>query len=265
MARFRFGALTAGINDVTVGKSVGELPPTAAPIIRELEANAYDARIPRMVACFASEMHGILRAAADHTRTNGTIVIDIGDSAYAGVRVPTDEFMAESLDAAGFGLDQEIVLRQRYSRSQVKLSQKLLVFRRGTRGRPGARRTPGRKRRWTAAWTTFKQTLPHREKEFAKRNWGHPLHSLCSCQGKMKPSLAAHLIRTFTVPGERMADPFSGAGTIPFEAARTASRVGDSTSARRRSTSRPERSANATFRNAGRSRMNSKNTCRRAR
>ena len=219
LARFRFGALTAGINDVTVGKPVGELPPTAAPVIRELEANAYDARIPRMVACFASEMHGLLRAVADHTRTDGTIVIDIGDSAYAGVRVPTDEFMAESLDAAGFDLDQEIVLRQRYSRSQVKLSQKLLVFRRGARSAPVARRPAGRKRRWTAAWTKFKQTLPHRGGEFAKRNWGHPLHSLCSYQGKMKPSLAAHLIRTFTVPGERMLDPFSGAGTIPFEAA----------------------------------------------
>lgn len=35
----------------------------------------------------------------------------------------------------------------------------------------------------------------------------------------MKPSLAAHLIRTFTSPGGKILDPFSGVGTIPFEAA----------------------------------------------
>jgi len=35
----------------------------------------------------------------------------------------------------------------------------------------------------------------------------------------MKPSLASHLVRTFTTPGDRLLDPFSGAGTIPFEGA----------------------------------------------
>lgn len=35
----------------------------------------------------------------------------------------------------------------------------------------------------------------------------------------MKPALAYHLVNTFTEPGEVILDPFSGAGTIPFEAA----------------------------------------------
>ena len=219
LARFRFGSMTAGINDVTVGKAAGELPSSAVPVVTKLAANAYDVRIPRMVACFASEMHGILQTLADHTRDDGTIAIDIGDSAYAGVHVPTDEFMVESLDAAGFGLDEEIILRQRYSRSRMKLSQKLLVFRRKGARRTNAGRREKQKERWTPAWSAFKQTLPHQRDEFAKRNWGNPLHSLCSYQGKMKPSLAAHLVKAFTAPGERMLDPFSGAGTIPFEAA----------------------------------------------
>ena len=85
-------------------------------------------RIPRMVACFASEMHAILQALAGHTRKDGTIIIDVGDSAYAGVRVPTDQLIVQSLDVAGFDLSSESVLRQRYSRSQIKLTQKLLVF-----------------------------------------------------------------------------------------------------------------------------------------
>lgn len=219
LARFRFGSMTVGINDVTVGKPIGEMPPGAAPVVKALEADAYDVRIPRMVACFASEMHAMLQALAGHTRKDGTIVIDIGDSAYAGVHVPTDKFIAESLDAAGFDLSDELVLRQRYSRSQMKLTQKLLVFKSKPGRRPNTRRAAKRANGWSKSWANFKDNLPHQQDEFAKRNWGHPLHSLCSYQGKMKPSLAAHLVKTFTTPGGRMLDPFSGVGTIPFEAA----------------------------------------------
>lgn len=219
LARFRFWSMTAGINDVTAGKPTGEMPPSAASVLKDLQAYAYDTRIPRMVACFASEMHTILRALAGHTRKDGTIAIDIGDSAYAGINVPTDRFIAESLDAASFELTHEHVLRQRYSRSQMKLTQKLLIFKQKPGKRPAARRRTKRATGWSTAWADFKRILPHQQGEFAKRNWGHPLHSLCSYQGKMKPSLAAHLVRTFTTPGDRMLDPFSGVGTIPFEAA----------------------------------------------
>ncbi len=219
LARFRFGSMTVGINDVTVGKPIGDMPSCVSPVLKALDVSAYDVRIPRMVACFASEMHAILRALAGHTQKDGTIVIDIGDSAYAGVHVPTDRFITESLDVAGFDLSDELVLRQRYSRSQMKLTQKLLVFKTKLGRRPGARRVAKHANGWSAAWEGFKTTLPHQQNEFAKRNWGHPLHSLCSYQGKMKPSLAAHLVKTFTTPGGRMLDPFSGVGTIPFEAA----------------------------------------------
>ncbi len=219
LARFRFGSMTVGINDVTVGKQIGEMPPSAAPVLKALEADAYDVRIPRMVACFASEMHAVLQALAYHARKDGTILIDIGDSAYAGVHVPTDKFIVESLGATGFDLSEEIMLRQRYSRSQVKLTQKLLVFNSKPLRRHSTRGAAKRANGWSAAWGVFKETLPHQQGEFAKRNWGHPLHSLCSYQGKMKPSLAAHLVKTFTKPGDRMLDTFSGVGTIPFEAA----------------------------------------------
>ena len=219
LARFRFHSLTCGINDVTVAKAVGKLPEGVAEVVSRVKANAYDARIPRMVECFASEMHAILHAVAARLRRDGRIVIDIGDSAYGGVHVPTDRFIESSLAAAGFELRDDVVLRQRYSRSRVKLTQRLLVFRR-TETR--ARRVPPRverKNAWEPAWNSFKETLPHQQRPFSQRNWGHPLHSLCSYQGKMKPSLAAHLVRTFTAPGDRILDPFAGVGTIPFEAA----------------------------------------------
>ena len=219
LSRFRFASMTVGINDVTVSKPIGKMPSCVPTVLNELKANAYDSRIPRMVACYASEMHAVLRALANHTKKNGTIVIDIGDSAYAGVHVPTDQFITESLETAGFNLNEDRVLRQRYSRSQMKLTQRLLVFKPKPNNRRNSRRYIRRTSDWSAAWANFKEALPHQKGEFAKRNWGHPLHSLCSYQGKMKPSLAAHLVKVFATPGGRILDPFSGVGTIPFEAA----------------------------------------------
>lgn len=71
----------------------------------------------------------------------------------------------------------------------------------------------------------FCETLPYRQPPYARRNWGGILHSLCSYQGKLKPSIAHFLIRWFTAPGETVLDPMAGVGTIPLEA-RAQSRIG---------------------------------------
>jgi hypothetical protein len=60
--------------------------------------------------------------------------------------------------------------------------------------------------------------IPYRSGAFARRNWGHPFHSLCSYPSKLKPAIAHTLISIFTRPGDRVLDVFSGCGTIPFEA-----------------------------------------------
>ncbi|SKV36929.1 DNA methylase N-4/N-6 domain-containing protein [Mycobacteroides abscessus subsp. massiliense] len=65
----------------------------------------------------------------------------------------------------------------------------------------------------------FQRALPYRERPYSSRAWGHKLHSLCSYQGKMKPSIAHWLVRSFTDPGDLVVDPLAGVGTIPLEAA----------------------------------------------
>lgn len=72
----------------------------------------------------------------------------------------------------------------------------------------------------TARADTFCTTTPYRLDPYAKRNWGGALHSLCSYQGKLKPSIAHFLVDWFTEPGDRVLDPMSGVGTIPLEARR---------------------------------------------
>ena len=62
------------------------------------------------------------------------------------------------------------------------------------------------------------EKLPFKSPPFDGRNWGSPLHSLCSYQGKLKPAIAHFLVTQFTKPGETVLDPLSGAGTIPLEA-----------------------------------------------
>jgi len=61
-------------------------------------------------------------------------------------------------------------------------------------------------------------TLPYKEGDFKSRAWGHPLHFLLSYPSKLKPSIAHYLVKLFTKPGQIVLDPFSGSGTIPFEA-----------------------------------------------
>lgn len=61
---------------------------------------------------------------------------------------------------------------------------------------------------------------PYRHRPFVSRNWGAPLHSLCSYQGKLKPAIAHFLVAWFTEPGNRVADLMAGVGTIPLEARR---------------------------------------------
>lgn len=66
----------------------------------------------------------------------------------------------------------------------------------------------------------FCSAPPHHRQPYARRDWGGPLHSLCSYQGKLKPAIAHFLIVWFTKPGDRVLDPMSGVGTVPLEARR---------------------------------------------
>lgn len=65
----------------------------------------------------------------------------------------------------------------------------------------------------------FQRELPYTKLPYQKKNWGHPLHSLCSYQGKLKPSLAHWLIEYFVPEHGSVLDPLGGVGTIAFEGA----------------------------------------------
>lgn len=217
---FRYKAITAGINDVTIAKRNGDVDAFVGELVAKLQESAYDARIPRMVASYFADMNAVFGGIKQHLRDGAIVAVDIGDSLYSNIHVPTDKLLAEILQTQGFTLEREITLRKRMSRNGLPLRQVLLVFRLSTARQLSIhQQQPSLFPTWNVAWGRFKEELPHQRGDFAKRNWGHPLHSLCSYQGKMKPSLASHLINTFVPAGGTLLDPFGGVGTIPFEAA----------------------------------------------
>lgn len=215
LGAFRDQAVTAGINDVTKAKSKrrdGRFESEKLDlIVDELTASAYDQRIPAMVRTYFNDMHEALRPALSALREHGRVCIDIGDSVYGGVHVPTDQLLVEIGERLGFELKDDITLRERMSRSGQKLRQALLVLEKPSKSRVERISTRSK-------WQSFRTNLPHRESGMAARNWGNKLHSLCSYQGKLKPAIASSLVDIFVGEGGSLLDPFSGVGTIPFEA-----------------------------------------------
>ena len=212
---FRRRTVTSGINDVAAGKGYVAVSKTVEQLGKELEERAYDPRIPRMILSYFSDMKEVIQGLSSQAKPFSPLLMDIGDSSYAGSHVDTPAILAELLREASWDVEREIPLRSRRSKSGQPLRQVLLVARAPRR----RRRTKTSRPRLTDKWESFKRDLPHQKGEFAKRNWGNPLHSLCSYQGKLKPSLAHHLVSSFTKPGDNLLDPFGGVGTIAFEAA----------------------------------------------
>lgn len=215
LGAFRRKTVTAGINDVSDRKIDFELPESVNKIVASLKKNSYDARIPKMVMHYFQDMGTIFKALRKHLKDESLIAIDIGDSLYGNVHVPTDKLLIDVLNSLGYKFKQELSLRKRTSRNGTILKQVLLIFRYKNKLK---KELKNEGRLWLNKWFEFKTDLPHHNQPFAKRNWGHPLHSLCSYQGKMKPSLAYYLIKTFATKGSAILDPFAGVGTIPFEA-----------------------------------------------
>ncbi len=217
LTRFRSVALTAGINDVTVAKTPVCSHPEVKKIVSILEQNAYDSRIPRMIASYFSEITDIFQAICTHLIPQATVAVDIGDSCYGGVHVPVDQLLSACLSDLGLVQEDSVTLRQRKSRGGTLLKQSLLVFKyhpKQTRFSIKESTLP-----WRMEWDYFKKNLPHQQTPFIKRNWGHAWHSLCSYPGKLKPAIAHFMVKTFVPEGGRVLDPFAGVGTLPFEAA----------------------------------------------
>lgn len=220
---FRDQALTSGINDVKKeyaykhGLDISSKSKLLKATLIELNKYAYDSRIPIMAKSYFEEMYRIFSDCKQHLANDSKILIDIGDSIFSGVHINTDEILIELLIDLGFQLIDNKILRKRRSKNKEVLTQSLLVFQYSYKN--GEKISIDAPASWEKNWNKFKKIVPHQQAPYSSRNWGHNNHSICSYQGKLKPAIAHHLIKTFVPENGSILDPFSGVGTIPFEAA----------------------------------------------
>ncbi len=220
---FRDQALTSGINDVkkeyaSVNRlNISSKSSLLKSTLVELNINAYDARIPIMAKSYFEEMYRIFNDVKPLLNQNAKILIDIGDSIFCGIHINTDDILMELMQGLGYEFIENKILRKRRSRNQEILNQSLLVFE--YKEMQQNLKNGKKKFHWVKNWNSFRAEIPHQQEPFSSRNWGHNNHSLCSYQGKLKPAIAYHLVNTFVPENGSVLDPFSGVGTIPFEAA----------------------------------------------
>jgi len=131
LAALHSKGVVAGINNVS--KKTREASPVDVAgldaILERLSENAYDKRIPIMVSCYFRDMDSVFDRLAMILRRGGVLVMDIGDSQFAGIHIPTHELLIAISENHGFALYEDEVLRSRRSKNGMELSQRILRFR----------------------------------------------------------------------------------------------------------------------------------------
>lgn len=133
LRKLRDKAITAGINDVVKAQR-GRIRARfdyVNEIVEDLNERAYDARIPLMVEKYFDDINEVMTGLQRVIGPGGHCVWVVGDSQFSNVYVPTDDItskIAASTPGGGLRLVTHEVVRQRRSRSGMKLRESVLVF-----------------------------------------------------------------------------------------------------------------------------------------
>jgi DNA modification methylase len=120
--------ITSGINDVDAQTDWRPITSGVESVVAELKQKAYDQRISKMVGGYFRDMHVAIGGLVTCLRKKGRLCIDIGDSIYAGVHVPTDDLLVEVAHSLGLRTVERVHLRKRISKGGQPVRQQLLVF-----------------------------------------------------------------------------------------------------------------------------------------
>jgi DNA modification methylase len=122
----RSRSVTAGINNVSKRIRQPNLIEPVEAVATQLDACAYDVRIPKMVRAYFSDMRMVLRETLRVMRPGGELVLDIGDSRFAGVHVDVPGLLTILAEEVGWELQGTEIIRKRVSKDGSPLCQKLL-------------------------------------------------------------------------------------------------------------------------------------------
>lgn len=120
--------IMAGINSVSKRNNNIKVLDPVKPYIDMLIPVAYDRRIPVFVAGYFYDMDKVIRKIRCAMRNGGIFIMDIGDSQFAGIHIPTHTILSDIFEAHGFKKYEETILRKRRSKNGMALSQRLMKF-----------------------------------------------------------------------------------------------------------------------------------------
>lgn len=125
LSHFRRLVVTAGINDV--GREIKSIN---LPQLKHLLDNPdiwYDKRIPKMINDYFYDMQNVISNSYKYLKKGGLMFVDIGDSIYGGVHIPTDLILIDLIKECGFSFKDNIKLRERKSKGGEIVKQTLIV------------------------------------------------------------------------------------------------------------------------------------------
>ena len=129
LPRFHSKGIIAGINNVSKRTVIDTILPVVEPYLEQLQPVSYDDRIPKMVAGYFRDMDTVIQKLSKSIKSGGLFTMDIGDSQFAGVHIPTHQILSNICVQYGFSLYDEEILRKRRSKNGMILTQRLLRYR----------------------------------------------------------------------------------------------------------------------------------------
>ncbi|MCH4548061.1 hypothetical protein MK632_20190 [Rhizobium changzhiense] len=120
--------MVCGINNVVRARAPRNVFDDVEQIAGMLRDVSPDFRIPEMVRGYFSDMYEVFMNCKLYLKANGKIVLDIGDSRFYGVNVPTDSILVSVAAQVGLRLEKQKLLARRHSRDKTPLKQVELVF-----------------------------------------------------------------------------------------------------------------------------------------
>ncbi len=128
LRRYRSQAIAAGINNVSANRRLSRRFESVEKVAGQLDATDGDRRIPALVRHYFSDMFEVFEALRRMISKSSRIILDIGDSRFYGVHVPTDYLLEVVARDAGLRLETHQVLAKRVSRDKSPLVQVELTF-----------------------------------------------------------------------------------------------------------------------------------------
>jgi hypothetical protein len=126
LKELRTQMVTAGINSTHTRNKFSEKLGFLEELIKLVEKNAYDRRIPIMIRNYFNDMYLALQNIIKLLSPEGRGVIVIGDSQFGGVHIETDLILAKLCKMVGFKVNSIDVVRKRYSKNGMELRESLI-------------------------------------------------------------------------------------------------------------------------------------------